>query len=210
MTPENSCTCSACGESLKVGAWKCSKCQTAQDWRYYLNFSVPILSLCVALVAVIPDIYPTIAGVFDPAKVDVSAQYDENLHELELEFSNSGSAATFISPDFKCETPESPPISSGVFIANGPVYVSPKTNVRRKFRIDIFNSGGKTIDQTLSGLKDRHAFFSQTRMNLTCKFAPIEDDIQYYDFEDREFFMGFNILYNLELNDRVEFRFNEN
>ena len=207
MSVETSPKCKACGEDIVVGAWKCSSCQTAQDWRQYLNFSVPVLSLCVALLAVIPDFYPTIAGYFYPAKIYVSADYDHEFHEIDLEFSNSGSASTFIPEDFECKSPGTTEKPNGVFFASAPVFVPAKSTVHRKYKVSIFNSEIDTIDKVLSSLKDRQEFFTQTRMNLTCEFVAHDKNINYYDFQGANYSLGFNILHNIELTDKVEFRF---
>jgi hypothetical protein len=56
--------CRICGEDIKLSAIKCTHCDSYQDWRSSLTFSSTILSLLVALIAVLTAALPVVTREF--------------------------------------------------------------------------------------------------------------------------------------------------
>jgi len=60
--------CSTCAEPIRVEAKKCIHCGSYQSWRGRINFSATVLSLLVALIAVIGTTAPVIRNLFTPSE----------------------------------------------------------------------------------------------------------------------------------------------
>jgi hypothetical protein len=52
--------CTTCLEPIRIGAKKCIKCDSYQDWRRFLTFSSTVLALLVSLVAVTGALVPAV------------------------------------------------------------------------------------------------------------------------------------------------------
>lgn len=59
--------CAMCGEPIRINAKKCVHCGSYQSWRGRINFSATILSLLVALTAVIGSTVPAIKAFLVPS-----------------------------------------------------------------------------------------------------------------------------------------------
>ncbi len=200
-------TCSACKGTMPVDAWKCRHCQTAHGWHSFFSLGIPALSLLVAAFALLPIAIPPVRDWIDPptAEIFVNARYVDGRGELEFEFVNIGRKAGIIPQRFDCLRNRKE--STDGFFARAPVIVPPESTVLKVYEVNQFDSADRHIDVTLSGFDAKQQFFSRSRINTVCVFAAPNDDVEYYDFGETEFFIGFNILYNVPLSDTVEFRF---
>lgn len=199
--------CAACKAPMETGAWKCQQCQTAHGWHSFVHLGVPILSLLVAAIALLPIAVPPIKDLIIPpkAKIFVNAKYVEGRGELEFEFVNIGNKAGIIPQYFECLRNRKE--STDSFFAQAPVVVPSQSTVLKIYEVNLFDSGKKHIDVTLSSYADKQNFFSQSRITTVCTFESPKNNVEYYDFSDLEFFIGFNIRYNVPLDDKVDFRF---
>ena len=64
--------CLTCGERIAASARKCVHCEAYQDFRKHLPFSSTILSLIVALVAVVSQAAPAIRSIFHVRRSEIS------------------------------------------------------------------------------------------------------------------------------------------
>jgi hypothetical protein len=74
LTPKQRATapCVTCKEQIVLGATKCIHCDSFQDWRGTLSISSTVLSLSVALVAVLGFTLPIIRETTTPKNSDIS------------------------------------------------------------------------------------------------------------------------------------------
>jgi hypothetical protein len=67
--------CKVCREDIRVGARKCTHCDSYQDWRRLMGFSQSVLSLLVALVSVsvvaVPVFYKLFATETDDLRISI-------------------------------------------------------------------------------------------------------------------------------------------
>lgn len=200
--------CSACGLSRPKSGWRCPHCQTAHGWHALVDFTIPVLSLIVAIVALLPTAIPPIRNILMPPKANVyvNAEYVNGRGELLFTFVNTGEADAIISSLFDCEYRNDE--SRADFFSRAPVVVPAKSSVSRNYEVDIFEWGDRLIDATISSHAVKHEFFRTSNITTQCIFASDpSDEIEYYDFGDIEFFVGFNIIIGAPFGDSVDFRF---
>jgi hypothetical protein len=80
LTPMKSCK--VCGEDIRAAAQKCTHCDSFQDWRRNLTFGSTVLSLLVALVAVLTAAVPVIKSAITPTNSDLLFSYQGNTRAL--------------------------------------------------------------------------------------------------------------------------------
>lgn len=200
--------CTACGLQRPSLGWRCPHCQTAHGWHSLIDFSIPVLSLLVAIIALLPIVSPPIVNFFFPATADihVNAEYVDGKGEILFTFVNIGDEDAIIPEFFECEYKNSR--SNSGFFSRSPVVVRAKSSAKSSYEVSDFKWRDKSIDSVLSSFKDKHEFFRTSRINTECIFVGSDNsDINYYEFGNIEFFVGFNIRYNVPFSDVVDFRF---
>ena len=101
--------CWACSEVLKVGQRYCKECRHWQNWRAYTTVSSTILSLIIALLAVLGAVAPRIYDLFKQetaayyvaGKVEASSGA-ENAFEFAITVANVGDIIGRIPPRLTC------------------------------------------------------------------------------------------------------------
>ena len=98
--------CSTCDENISVNANKCIHCGSYQDWRKRLNFSSNILSLLVALTAVLGVTIPIIVETFETKETvivgtlssrEITPINDDDRDVFNILFTNKGTVGGAIS-----------------------------------------------------------------------------------------------------------------
>ena len=64
-------TCRACGNKIPLGARKCARCDSFQDWRRFLGFSTTVLALLVAFASVLTVAVPVIKNALTKHEASV-------------------------------------------------------------------------------------------------------------------------------------------
>lgn len=102
---QKSATCRACGEMISETATRCRHCQADQaPWRRWANWAVPVLSLGVAILALLPEIVPRIADAVRPAQEFIIFRTAGSKDgQLQLTFENLGSAHGMVGNDLICD-----------------------------------------------------------------------------------------------------------
>jgi hypothetical protein len=70
-SPQTVVRCVICCEQLQPGAKLCTRCNRYQDWRRFFGISSTVLTLLVALFAVLSSAVPVVVSLFTPARSDV-------------------------------------------------------------------------------------------------------------------------------------------
>jgi hypothetical protein len=83
--------CNTCAKSIPAAAKKCTECDSYQDWRRMFGLTTPVLSLLVALVAVLSAAAPTAATFLTPKNSKIEAGiHDARSERLIVYATNSG------------------------------------------------------------------------------------------------------------------------
>ena len=107
---DNTKPCVKCLQPIPKGATKCFHCESFQNWRSYVSASSTVLSLLVALFAVLAVTIPTIASVFtselpsvtvvpldcERGRAQLNGQSSTNVAHFRFFVSNTGSSAAVI------------------------------------------------------------------------------------------------------------------
>ena len=86
---------------MENGAWKCRQCQHAHGLRGLVSFIVPVLSLLIAAMALLPSTWALIN--LPRGKLSISGQLVAN-SVLQLHMLNMGTANVKILPRFDCKS----------------------------------------------------------------------------------------------------------
>lgn len=91
-TPEAKAKCRTCQEDMKLGAKKCTKCDSYQDWRRFLSMSSSVLALLIALLSVTSVAGPSIIRMArgERSQIAVAAVQVSSARSLRLFVSNRG------------------------------------------------------------------------------------------------------------------------
>jgi hypothetical protein len=90
--------CSSCAEPIRLAAKKCVSCDSYQDWRRHFSASSTVLSLLVALLAILgPAISSIKSAIHTPRAEPRIALSSVEHHIVSLLISNGGDAAASIS-----------------------------------------------------------------------------------------------------------------
>lgn len=88
--------CKVCREDIKLGAKKCTHCNSYQDWRRLVAVSSSVLALLVALVSVISTTLPHLSEIFveEFSNVNIQAHSIKSQY-IEVVAYNSGNKEAF-------------------------------------------------------------------------------------------------------------------
>lgn len=124
--------CRVCGEAIQVSARKCIHCTSYQDVRRYFGFSSTILSLLVALFAVIGQAAPAIKSIFHKPEADITyAVQDASFRRLTILVVNDGDRSGAVSSGL-LKTPTKHSLLT-LMDNDGVVLLAPKANALLTF-----------------------------------------------------------------------------
>ena len=84
--------CHACGHALVTGASRCGHCGAFQDWRFKLNFWLPVVGLVFGAVSITPITVGAILNIVDPPRAEfVLTDLDIKEDDIAFELHNAGS-----------------------------------------------------------------------------------------------------------------------
>jgi len=131
---KKSSVCPECKEKIITGARKCSKCQAVFGIRGYVSLVVPILSLMVAIFALLPAVLP----ILFPSKgrISISSKYEHP--NFVLTFVNLGTVSVNASSHLECVSKNHKKVKANfiykVFLnSEAPVSIQPSQREETKF-----------------------------------------------------------------------------
>lgn len=180
--------CSACGLARPAAGWRCPNCQTAHGWHSLVDFSIPVLSLLVAMVALVPITAPAISDFIWPPESDIyiDADYIDGKGELLFTFYNIGEKSAIIPSKFFCGEPSG---GEAIFFSKSPIIVQNKSSLKAMFEIELISYGKNSIIGFDTNYIEKHNFFLNSAIHLSCWFSK---DNSKDDLSEHSFSISFN------------------